>query len=137
MAMAIPVVMLTTIGLFAVRVIGLNNSQSIWSSSQVVYQAVDQWLDHFGDEGQRIAINNPPGFFVASGRESIVIPDGGPEVLRQVIDRYRVDWLVLDRNNSGLAELYENPDLLNWLIHEDTLEPIPGSVVQIYRVVIE
>jgi 4-amino-4-deoxy-L-arabinose transferase-like glycosyltransferase len=128
--------MLTTIGLFAVRVVGFGKSQAIWSTSQVVYKSVGYWFDGL-DEGQLIAINNPPGFYVASGRESVVIPNGGPDELRQVVERYGVDWLVLDINNPGLSELYKNPDLVSWLVYEESLEPIPGSMVQIYRVVIE
>jgi 4-amino-4-deoxy-L-arabinose transferase-like glycosyltransferase len=134
---SIVLALLTTIGLFAIRVIGPGKSQTIWSTSQLVYQAVDHWFDRLDDEDQRIAINNPPGFYVASGREAVVIPDGGTEELRQVVERYRVDWLVLDMNNPGLSALYQNPDLVPWLLFEESLEPISGSKIQIYRIILD
>ena len=63
-----------------------------------------------------VASNNPPGFFLATERPSVVIPFGGPEVLREVTARYDVRWVVLDANHpQDLEALYQSPAVLNWL----------------------
>jgi len=63
-----------------------------------------------------VAVNNPPGFFAATEWPAVVIPDGVPSVLHQVVQRYGVGWIVLDANHpQGLAELYADPTGLEWL----------------------
>ncbi len=131
---AVVIAMLTTAGLYYLRVIGPETAENNWGSSHVIYESVGRWFSDSGREDHRVAVNNPPGLFVASGMESVVIPNGGVDELREVLVRYRVDWVILDQNNPGLAELIENPNLVTWLIHEGTLEPINGSQIQIYRV---
>lgn len=126
--------LLTTIGIFYTRVIGYGATETIWSSSHAAYQAVDSWFDSNDPGEPLIAINNPPGFQATSGRKSVVIPDGGTDQLLQVVKRYEVEWVVLDMNNPGLAEVFEDPDSIPWLVHESTLEPIPGSKILIFRV---
>ena len=131
---AVVIAMLTTAGLYYLRVIGPETTENNWGSSHVIYESVGRWFSELGREDHLVAVNNPPGLFIASGMESVVIPDGGVDELREVLVRYRVDWVILDQNNPGLAELIENPNLVTWLIHEETLEPINGSQIQIYRV---
>jgi hypothetical protein len=134
---SIVLAMATTVGLFYTRVIGPGSPQSSWDSTQIAYETVYQWFANSDREEQLIAINNPPGFFVVSGMKSVVIPNGGTEELRQVVQQYSVDWVVLDSNNPGLLHLYENPASVSWLMHEETLEPITDSLIQIYRVLLD
>ncbi len=136
-AAAVILALLTTVGLFYIRVIGSGKEETVWSSSHAVYESVDTWFENSDLEDQLVAINNPPGFYVASGMKSVVIPDGGVMELREVIELFGVEWVVLDSNNPGLMDLYENPRMVSWLMHTITLEPLPKSRIQIYRVVID
>ena len=63
-----------------------------------------------------------------------MIPDGGDQQLKSVVEKYDVAWVVLDQNNPGLRTIYENPDAADWLILEAQLEPLQGSKVLIFRV---
>jgi hypothetical protein len=136
-AAAVILALSMTVGLFYIRVIGPGGEETIWSSSHAVYESVDQWFKNSDLEDQLVAINNPPGFYVASGMQSVVIPDGGLRELREVIELFGVEWVVLDSSNPGLMDLYENPGMVSWLMHAITLEPLPKSRIQIYRVVID
>ncbi len=136
-AAAVILALLMSVGLFYTRVIGPGREETIWNSSQVVYESVDQWFKKSDLENQLVAINNPPGFYVASGMKSVVIPDGGVMELREVVELFGVEWVVLDTNNPGLMDLYENPGMVSWLMHAITLEPLPKSRIQIYRVAID
>ncbi len=105
-----------------------------WQASVQVYSDVAEALGRLSQEPGVVAVNNPPGFFLASGLSAVVIPDGSPEVLRQVLDRYGAVWVVLDRNRpAGLADLYRDPESVPWLAAEAMVEAEDGSPVWILR----
>jgi len=133
-AAAIILAGLTTLGLYAVRVIGSNPQAPKWSASNQSYLQVGDWMSEHAEQGDLVAINNPPGFYTATQLPSVVIPDGGEQELKSVVNEYEVDWLVLDQNNPGLRSLYENPDEAGWLILAAQLAPPQGSSVLIFRV---
>jgi hypothetical protein len=55
-----------------------------------------------------VMLNDPPGFYYHTGMSSVVVPNGGVDVLLDVCARYAVDYLVLDFNHPlPLALLYE------------------------------
>jgi hypothetical protein len=61
-------------------------------------------------------VNNPPGFFAVTEWPAVVIPNGDPSMLHQVVERYGVGWVVLDANHpAGLAALYQEPAASDWL----------------------
>lgn len=126
---------LTTIGLFAVRVIGTNPDDPKWSASHEAYLQVGDWLAEHAAPGEMVVVNNPPGFYTATNLSSIVIPDGGEQELKAVVDEFEVAWVILDQNNPGLQSLYENPMDNEWLRLEGQLEPLNKSMVLIFRVV--
>lgn len=133
-AAAIVLAGLTTLGLFALRVIGSKPQAPKWSASHQAYVQVGDWLAEHAGPGDMVAINNPPGFYTATHLPSIVIPDGGEQELKSVAEVYEIDWVVLDQNNPGLRSLYENPNEAEWLILEAQLEPPVGPVLLIFRV---
>jgi hypothetical protein len=101
------------ISLFAIgrRVVGPNFEKPIWNSSSLVYYQVERSLQMQGARTeQRVLVNNPPGYFLASGRQALVIPEGGLETALAVAERYRVDYLLLDQNHpTSLVDLYMHP----------------------------
>ena len=125
---------LITLGLYTVRVTGSNPQTPKWSATHRVHVQVGEWMAAHAGPGELVAINNPPGFYTAARLPSIVIPDGGEQQLKSVVEKYDVAWVVLDQNNPGLRTLYENPDAADWLILEAQLEPLQGSKVLIFRV---
>ncbi len=100
-------------GLYAARVLGAKADLSqpdtwLWHQSQVHYQAVEQELVRWGAQpGQAVLVNNPPGYYLVSGRPGAVIPFGDVDMLLAVARRYQIDYLVLEENNPYmLADLY-------------------------------
>lgn len=103
-----------------------------WHVSAQMYSDVAEALGRLSQEPGVVAVNNPPGFFLASGLSAVVIPNGSPAVLRQVLDRYGAVWVVLDRNRpAGLADLYRDPEAVPWLTAEAMVEAEDGSPVWI------
>jgi len=87
-----------------------------WGSGSEAYQVVGEQLARLDADRAPVAVNNPPGFFAATDWPAVVIPDGDPSVLHQVVQRYGVGWVVLDANHpQDLAELYADPARLEWL----------------------
>ncbi len=105
---------LFTLAIFWSRVIGSDLSQPVWSQSDRQYTAVTQALQDLGaGPEQRVLVNNPPGYYLASGGEALVIPDGDVATLLAVAQRYMANYLVLEPNHvTGLDWLYQNPGSL-------------------------
>lgn len=82
-----------------------------WSESMARYLRLEQSLQDFAPaEGDVIFVNNPPGFFLASGRSSVAIPDGDIASLLAAARRYDGKFLLLEPSHPrGLDELYQNP----------------------------
>jgi hypothetical protein len=55
-------------------------------------------------------VNNPPGYFAATGRLTIVIPDGDVNMLLEAARHYDARNLLLDKNfPKDLAGLFAHP----------------------------
>lgn len=82
-----------------------------WSESMARYVHLEQALQALAPaEGAVILVNNPPGFYLASGRSSIAIPDGDIASLLAVARRFGGRYLLLEPSHPrGLEELYQNP----------------------------
>lgn len=80
----------------------------IWHRSNEHYRNVELELVRLGARpGQAVMVNNPPGFFLASGREAVVIPFGDVEMLLRSAKDYQIDYVVLEETNPPmLADLY-------------------------------
>jgi hypothetical protein len=125
---------LFTLVIFWSRVVGSDLSQPVWSQSDRQYTAVTRALQDLGaGSGQRVLVNNPPGYYLASGGEGLVIPDGNVSTLLAVAQRYKAGYLVLEPNHvAGLDDLYQHPGSLPGLVY---VKNISGSVF-IYRIAI-
>jgi hypothetical protein len=106
-----------------------------WGASQRTYAEVGGVVAEHGAPTGPIAVNNPPGFWLAAGMPAVVIPDGTTQVLRAVVERYDVAWVVLERNHpSGLSDLYADPAALPWLHPVERLVDAAGNPVHVLRV---
>jgi hypothetical protein len=119
-ALLVGVVILLSGFLFIQRVIGSQPGEVAWSASDRHYRAVEKTLISFGAQpGEPVLVNNPPGYWLASGRPSLVIPDGDEQMLLAVARQFAVRYVVLEVTNpKALGNLYHervNPDELKYL----------------------
>jgi hypothetical protein len=100
-----------SLALFVTRVISPDKNQAGWSQSDENYREVEEQLVSWGvNPSSRVIVNNPPGYYLASNREAMVIPDGGVEMLIEVADKFRGEYLILESNHvNGLDDLYNHP----------------------------
>lgn len=93
------------------RVLGLGGGAQPWGQNHLEYQVLENQLQSLGaSQDDLVMVNNPPGYYLASGRLSIVIPDGDPTTLIDVAQRYRASYVILESNHpQGLDDLYQSP----------------------------
>src|SRR5450759_1766955 len=122
---------MVTLALFIPKVSSDETNPSPWSKSSSTYQAVDQYLVESGASGDQIVlVNNSPGYFTATGRSAIVIPDGDVNTMMAVARKYGASYLVLEQNTvDGLRGLFQNPQSLPGLEFLQTVDQ-----AQIFRI---
>ena len=128
---AVLLAVLLTVVLYANR---FSEEGDPWNASAQTYRAVAATIS----EGSPsvVAVNNPPGFFVYSQLPAVVIPNGPENVLRDVVDFYRVRWIVLEANHpQGLDSLYSEPESLRWLVLHQTIADSKGEPVYVLEIV--
>jgi len=93
------------------RVIGDNPMKPVWSASQVTYQEIENIIkDNTLNPDEIVLVNNAPGYYVATGRSAISIPNGDLMTTLDVSRKFNVSYLILESNHpGGLNDLYENP----------------------------
>ena len=94
------------------RVIGADGPPLAWGRSAAHYRRVEARLQAQGAlPGERVLVNNPPGYVLASGRPALAIPYGDSRTLLEVARRYDVRYLILEPNYRGgpLDSLYRSP----------------------------
>jgi hypothetical protein len=125
-----------TFFLFGTReILPAQNGQG-WGQVSAAYQAAAAPMQAVGNPDSVVAVNNPPGFWLATSHPSIVIPDGGAQVLAEVVQDFNVEWMVLEHNHPpGLDALYASPDMLPWLNLVATSVDGYGQPVYTLRVV--
>ncbi len=117
------------------RVIGPDPSRPVWASSSALYSDVEEQLKALDPEPGIVAVNNPPGFHRASDLEAVVIPNGDTDTLHQVVERYDVEWIVLEANHpEALGDLYALRMDIEWLETVVSLIDRENQTVHLMRV---
>ncbi|MDM8528841.1 hypothetical protein QUF58_11630 [Anaerolineales bacterium HSG24] len=100
--------------LFAIALSGFVYYQRVlsgggWNSADAHYPEIAAWIEtQANHETTIIMINNPPAYQYHGGGLSIIIPNEDVTTTMQIIERYQVDYLVLDKNHPApLANLYQ------------------------------
>jgi hypothetical protein len=92
----------------------LVGSQAVpaWGTAEARYARLDQELQDLGIDSEAvILVNNPPGFYAATGRQAIPIPDGDLHTSLAAARRYKAGYLVLEENHpAGLKTIYRLPE---------------------------
>ncbi len=105
-----------TVGLFVSREIGPSLAGRGWGTAERDYPRVAAALPASVDDFAVVAVNNPPGFWLAAHTPAVVIPDGNPARLHEVVRQFKAGWVVLEANHPpGLDALYAAPGSVSWL----------------------
>ena len=104
------VCVLLSLGLSYQKVVG-SDETAAWGSGEQDYARADAALRDLGATPcALVMVNNPPGYYLATGRSSVVIPYGDETMLFGAAKKYKIQYLVLDQNNGGhLPRLYLEP----------------------------
>jgi hypothetical protein len=97
-----------TVYLVNIRVIA-----SGWAKDDVIYPQVEKELIHNGIGPQDVVIvRNPPGYFLASGRESVSLPFGDESTIEAVAKKFGARYLILEKGGTfeSIQDLYDRPD---------------------------
>jgi hypothetical protein len=115
--MLLAVLLLLSVFVFYSRVIGAPPPTGAalrapaWETGQAHYQAIEAALLAWGARpGELVLVNNPPAYFIATGRPAIAIPHGDLQALLEVAGRYRGAYFVLEFDQLGGEDrLYDRP----------------------------
>ena len=93
------------------RVIGTSILDPQWGKSEMEYKRLELALQRNGAEpGEVVLVNNAPGYYIATGRPAISIPNGDKDTTLAVAKRYAGRYLLLENNHPrGLKSIYESP----------------------------
>jgi hypothetical protein len=117
------------------RAVGSDLSRPAWAAAARTYAEIGERLRDLDPEARVVAVNNPPGFYAASGIQAVVIPNGPTDTLRQVVERYGVDWVILEENHPlALDDLYARPYDSAWLTIVAEVDSADGSTAYLMRV---
>jgi hypothetical protein len=118
------------------RVIAGWPSAPRWEASDSQHRAVSDALLLLDASPGVVAVNDPPGFHLASGLPCIVMPFGDPSTLRRVTDRFNVEWVILDANYPApLADVYQDPESVPWLALRGQMDDSQGRPVYLLQVI--
>jgi hypothetical protein len=85
-----------------------------WQPEEELYVEVEHFLVEQGANPDAIAIvRNPAGYYIVSGRPTIVMPPGGPDTILALAKRYKASYFVLEPGGvlGEYRELYEQFDV--------------------------
>lgn len=101
-AIVVAVGILSTL-IFAEKLTMGTESGIPWNETQAAFKSIDQGLQsQIGDQGGVIMVNDPPGFTLATGRPSVMIPSGSAVALIDVSKRYDVRYLAVNGERTEI-----------------------------------
>ena len=104
-----------------------------WGAEQRDYARARSLMPSAADG--RVAVNNPPGFWLATRMPAVVIPNGGEAELYQVAQDIDVSWIVLEANHPrGLGGAYADPARLGWSDIVGSVDSHQGNPIWVLRV---
>jgi len=93
------------------RVIGGNFSNPEWNKGYITYMQLEKKIREVASASDEIVmVNNPPGYYLASFRPCIAIPNGSLEQVMDAAHRYNAKYIILEANHpEGVKNLYDKP----------------------------
>jgi hypothetical protein len=124
-----------TLFLFASRALGLGAGGTTWARQDEAYRQAGELIRSDGGQTPVVAVNNPPCFYYQARMPAVVIPQGGPQALQAVVERYGVTYVIVDRNlPNDLENLFAGEGAPSWLALIGRTSDELGSALGIYRV---
>lgn len=83
-----------------------------WARDDLVYPSVQKMLVEQGIYPEDVVIvRNPPGYFIASGSDSIALPFGDESTILAVAEKFNARYLVLEKRGTfeSIQNLYDQP----------------------------
>jgi hypothetical protein len=108
-----PAVLVVIMVLFSVWLVKLRVVDSGWNEGEYLYVKADQILAQSGAPADApVMVRNPPGYFIMTGRQAIVVPDGDVQMLLEASRKYSASYVILEQieKTSPLNDLYEHPE---------------------------
>lgn len=83
-----------------------------WNSENELYKKVDGIINSKSPNNPVVIVANPPGFYLATGRSAIAVPDGDETITLRVAQKFGARYLILEDEGypDGLKNLYQNPE---------------------------
>jgi hypothetical protein len=93
------------------KVINLDGNPPQWEENRITYQSIDKVLIESGAQPTDIVLTiNSPGYYAYTNRSAISIPDGTPQTVLDVANKYNGRYLILEKDHpEGLDTLYAFP----------------------------
>jgi hypothetical protein len=122
--------------LFAILLVGswilisLFTIQKIQSTKSVdsatLYQRVEGELNQRGYKNDLpVMVNNPPGYFLASGRSAVMIPTGTKEDILTIARKYHTKIILIDDNHRMMyPEFFEPNSQIDGFTYLNSIESI-------------
>lgn len=101
---------LFTLIIYKNDVIGISTRELKWEQDYKQYEKIEEIIAQKSlEKTDVIMINNPLGYYYSTGRWSIVVPNAEKDQLLEVVQLFKVKYLVLDENVPGkFNEDYDN-----------------------------
>ncbi len=85
-----------------------------WNQTQNDFISIESKLiETTNDYNGVIMVNNPPGYTLATGRPSVMIPSGGDKALLEVSKRYAVRFWVINAERADVLTLIDKDEILS------------------------
>jgi hypothetical protein len=108
-----PAILLVIMIVFSAMLVKLRVIDSGWNEGEYLYVKADQFLVERGARPDAVVmVRNPPAYFIMTGREAIVVPDGNVRSLLAASRKYGSSYVILEQIGitDPLFDLYQNPD---------------------------
>ncbi|MGB8213823.1 MAG: hypothetical protein WCE68_09730 [Anaerolineales bacterium] len=108
-----PVLLLVIMIPFSAMLVKIRVLDSGWNEGEYLYQKANQFLVGQGARPDAIVmVRNPPAYFIMTGRQAIVVPDGDVQMLLAASRKYKASYVILEQigTTSPLIDLYEHPE---------------------------
>ncbi len=82
------------------------------------YASIEEVILAQDDADSAVIVSNPPGYFLASKRSALALPDGNLETIFKITKRYGARYLILepDAVTTGLMPVFDDPEHQSGLV---------------------
>lgn len=103
---------LFTIYIVQGKLINPEGGNDLWSTELNLYKRVDSLIELNAQINPIVVVANPPGYYLATGKMAIAVPDGDVKTTLLVAQKFNANYLVLEKEGypDGLMGLYNYPD---------------------------